>query len=165
VRRIRAVVCGGGDALVPVGRITQTLDTAAIQRQLHSSSGGIARDMLRRGLRVQANARRRAPARTGRLRGSIEVATVPRVVSGVSTFGVVVGTNLRYAPWVINGTGVYGPSHSPIRPRQAKFLVFVDRRARGRSARVNFAKQVAGQRGNNFLKDALPAARGRSGVT
>jgi HK97 gp10 family phage protein len=143
-----------------VGQISQVLDMSAISMQLHSSNSGVMRDMLRRGLRVQARARRRAPANSGRLRGSIEVATVPRVVSGVSTYGVIVGTNLKYARWVHDGTGIYGPHRTPIRPTHSSQLVF-----KGRNGKMIHVSQVKGQRANPFLKNALAAARGRGGAT
>jgi hypothetical protein len=140
--------------------VRQELDLAAIHNQLHGEHGGVVRSLLQRGLRVQAAAVRKAPAHTGRLRGSIGLATRPRVVDGTNTFGVVVGTNLEYAKWIIQGTGIYGPLRTPITPKNGTFLVFqatkLDRRRRSdRSGRRVYARSVKGQRPNNFLRDAL----------
>jgi hypothetical protein len=150
-----------------IGNIRQELNYPEIYRQLQGPNSGIARDMLKRGIRVQARARRNAKARTGRLRGSIEVASVPRVVSGVTTFAIIVGSNLDYAKWVHDGTGIYGPRHTLIRPKSSQYLVFPARRlgvtlkGSKRKPRMVFTPQVKGQHPNPFLKDALRAARGR----
>lgn len=156
MRRIRVDVLGGGDPLMPIGQIRQVFDYTALNHQLYGQSSGFARDMLRRGLRVQARARRNAHAVTGRLRASIEVATQPRVVNGVSTFAIVVGSNLDYAAWVHEGTGVFGPHHTMIRPTRGKLLVFTNKR--GRTVHVH---SVLGQKPQKYLQRALPAARGR----
>jgi hypothetical protein len=139
-----------------VGRIRQELDYAEIYRQIQGPNSGVARDMLRRGLRVQARARKRAPAKTGRLRTSIDIATQNRTVMGVNTFAIIIGSNLDWAAWVHNGTGLYGPHHTRIVPTRGKILVFVGRR--GRYVHVG---SVAGQRPRPFLKDALRAVRGK----
>jgi hypothetical protein len=56
----------------------------------------------------------------------------------------------EYAKWVHNGTGIYGPSHEPIRPHAPnKFLHFeVD----GKSV---FARSVKGQKPNPYLDRAF----------
>lgn len=69
------------------------------------AKGAVARDMLRRGLRVESAAKRRishSPRRidTGRLRASIN--TRPIVHGGLP--GVRVGTNVDYAIYVHEGT-------------------------------------------------------------
>jgi hypothetical protein len=139
-----------------VAVVRQVFDTAALNAQLHGPNGGVARDLLRRALRVQTEARKRAPADTGRLRGSIELATVQRTVFGVATVGMLVGSNLDYARMVHDGTGEFGPRGTPIVPTQKKFLVFRSRK----TGKVVVAKSVRGQRGVAFLKDALWAVRG-----
>jgi hypothetical protein len=65
---------------------------------------------------------------------------------------------VRYARWVHNGTGIYGPRHRPIKPKRAKALRFKGRRF-GKSGWV-YARQVKGMKPNPFLEDALIAARG-----
>lgn len=120
------------------------------------------RDLYRRGLRVQARARvllsgtAGHPKRvdTGRLRSSVQVQL--RALAGSPV--VRVGTNVRYARWVHDGTGIYGPRHRPIKPKRAKALRFKGRRF-GKSGWV-YARQVKGMKSNPFLEDALIAARG-----
>jgi hypothetical protein len=136
------------------------LHPAAIAALLRSPSGGVARDMLRRGVRVQAQARRNLsggggkPRRidTGQLRAGIYV--IPIVVRAAP--GARVGSRERYAMWVHAGTGLYGPTHRPITPKRGAYLVFTPKGARGKV----FARSVKGMRPNPYLKDALIAAKG-----
>lgn len=136
--------------------VRQEFDATEMYRQLQGPNSGVARDLLKRGVRVQAMARKRAPAKTGRLRTSIELATQNRVVLGVNTFAIIIGSNLDWAAWVHNGTGIYGPHRARITPTGGKILVFI-----GRRGRYVHVESVAGQRPKPFLKQALRAARGR----
>lgn len=115
--------------------------------------------MLRRGLLVETQAKRNlggigGPKRvdTGRLRASINTQLV--VEQGIPR--AVIGTNVYYARWVHDGTGLYGPRHAVIRPKRRKFLRF---RPHG-SRRYVYARSVKGSPGNPFLRNALHAARG-----
>lgn len=135
------------------------LDLGAVARLLNSPQGGVTRDLLRRGLLVETQAKRNlggigGPKRidTGRLRASVATVVVTRQARPV----VLVGTNVNYARYVHDGTGIYGPRHRPIRPKRAKFLRF---RPKG-GGRWVYARQVKGMRPNPFLTNALPAARG-----
>lgn len=119
----------------------------------------VTRDLLRRGIKVQNAAKRLLsgsggqPKRvdTGNLRSSIRTsATTYRGSPAVR-----VGTNVRYAMWVHDGTGLFGPRRRLIRPRVASVLAF---RPRG-SRRTVFARYVRGMRRNQFLLRALPAAK------
>lgn len=138
--------------------IRHDIHHGAVAALLRSSSGGVARDMLRRGVRVQAQARRNLaggngkPRRidTGALRSSIYV--VPIRVDGMP--GARVGTGMRYARWVHDGTGIHGPRRRPITPN-GQFLRFTPK---GWTTFV-FARSVKGMRANPFLADALSAAR------
>jgi hypothetical protein len=140
--------------------VRHNLHPGTISVLLRSPANGTARDMLRRGVRVQAAARRNLggasgrPTRidTGLLRSSIFVK--PIVVGNAP--GAWIGTEVRYAMWVHDGTGIYGPRGQPIRPVHGRFLVFTPK---GAPFPV-FARSVKGMRPNPFLKDALPAARG-----
>lgn len=134
------------------------LDLAAVQRLLTSPTGGVVRDLLRRGLLVETQAKRNlggigGPKRidTGRLRASIATQVVHR--NGAPA--VIVGTNVNYAILVHEGTGIYGPRHAPIRPRRAKRLRFKPKGSR----RFVYARQVRGMAPNRFLVNALAAAR------
>jgi hypothetical protein len=143
---------------VPVN-VRHEIHHAALFALLHSPTGGVAKDMLRRGIRVQSQAKRNLgggagrPRRidTGLLRNSVYVR--PVVVAGAPAARV--GTVVRYARWVHDGTGVYGPRRSRIRPRHGRFLVFTPK---GSPRRV-FVRSVKGMRPNRFLADALSAAK------
>lgn len=126
------------------------VDGPALAALLRSERGPVAQDLLRRGLRVQNRARQLCPVNTGRLRNSITVELV--IVGGIPV--VRIGTNVEYARWVHDGTGVYGPLRRPIRPRRAKVLAFTPRG----SSQTVFATQVRGTPGRPFLRDALEAA-------
>lgn len=133
------------------------LDLGAVRKLLTSPQGGVVRDLLRRGLLVETQAKRNlggigGPKRvdTGRLRASI--ATV--VVTRDGAPAVLVGTNVNYARFVHDGTGLYGPRHAPIRPRRGRYLRFKPRGSR----KWVYARQVKGMRPNPFLTNALPAA-------
>lgn len=140
--------------------INHHINHAALSALLRSPTGPVARDMLRRGIRVQSQARRNLaggagkPRRidTGRLRASIYVR--PTVSRGAPA--VRVGTGVRYAVYVHEGTGIYGPRRAVIRPRRSGgYLVFRPRGAKG----TVFVRSVKGMRPNPFLSDALIAAK------
>jgi hypothetical protein len=139
--------------------ITHRLNQAELERLLRSPNGAVARDLLRRGLRVETQAKINlggvdGPKRvdTGRLRAS--VATQLITLHGWPA--VRVGTNVSYAIYVHEGTGIYGPRGAPIRPVNARVLRFVPR---GQTQPV-YAHQVRGMQPNHFLTNALRAARG-----
>lgn len=149
------------------------LDTSAIRVLLTSPQRGIAQDLLRRGLLVETQAKRNlggvgGPKRidTGRLRSSINTQLVRRN----GDLAVLVGTNVKYALFVHDGTGIYGPRHQRIKPKTAEALRF--KRPKGWAPRILksgkrakgsnwvYAKSVKGSPGNPFLRNALPAAGG-----
>ena len=85
----------------------------------------------------------------------------------------VVGTNVRYAPFLEYGTGLYGPLHRWIEPKNAKALRFPGKvgagtpftlagRQRsgraGRNARYVFARRVRGIRPRRYARDAAMIA-------
>lgn len=114
---------------------------------LRSPFGPVARNMVRRGDKVKRAAIRNINSRTGTLARSITVEIV--TVRGVS--GAQVGTTLHYARYVHDGTGIYGPTRRPIRPRRAKALTLS-------GAGQEFSAYSSGQRGTHFLARALSAA-------
>lgn len=124
------------------------LDRVGLFKLLRSPTGAVARDALRRGRHVQNTAQRLAPVRTGRLRASINVRLVPRL-TGIA---VEVGTDLTYARYQHDGTGVYGPRHSPIRAQRGKVMVF------DYHGRTVYAKEVRGTPPTKFLERALRSA-------
>jgi hypothetical protein len=136
---------------------------AAVARMLRDPRGGVARDLLRRGLKVEAAAKLKCPVDHGRLRSSIHAALV------ITERGLVceVGTDVKYAMWVHDGTGLYGPRHARIYPKNARVLVFTPRvSAPGgpliarKNRKTVFVRSTRGMRGTPFLRDALPAMFG-----
>lgn len=130
--------------------VTININGSALNRLLRSPKGPVGRDMLKRGKKVEAAARRRINSRTGRLADSVK----SKIVIANGAAGVEVGTSLFYAKFVHDGTGIYGPAGRPIRPRKRggalKFST--------RSTTVYSAYSV-GQKGTHFLRNALRAAR------
>jgi hypothetical protein len=115
----------------------------AIRVLMTTPTGGVARDMYRRGQNVRSAAVRDAPADTGRLRASIHV---EQVRHGDAT-GARVGSNIEHALVAHEG-------HGPITPRRpGGVLVFP---VRGRWV---FTKHVRAVEGTEYLRKALPAAR------
>ncbi len=141
-------------------RVTHHLNTAALHALLYSSSGPVAKDMLRRGLRVEAAAKRNlagSPRRvdTGRLRSSIHAQLI--VYNGKPA--VRVGTPVTYARYVHDGTGLYGPRGALIYPIHAKALRWVGRSGgKKKGTTFVYAKFSRGMRPNHFLSDALKSA-------
>lgn len=85
--------------------VSHRINRSAVTRLLSSPGGPVARNMLRRGIRVQTRARELLTSRkpgvdTGRLRASI---TVDQELRGM-TVVTRVGTNVEYAIFVHNGT-------------------------------------------------------------
>jgi hypothetical protein len=145
--------------------VTHRIDSAAIQALLTSPNGGVVKDLIRRGVRVQTAAKKNisganGPKRvnSGRLRGSIQwqlyfIAGIPAVR---------VGTNVKYGIFVHQGTGLYGPRGEVIRPKSAKFLVFKSQAYGAKKGKFKgkvVVPYVKGMKPNHFLKNALSAAR------
>lgn len=118
--------------------------------QFSAPNGIIARDMLRRGYKVEQKAKELCPVDTGRLRASIALERKMRNDVPI----VIVGTNVNYAMYVHEGTGIYGPKGARITPKNGKYLVFVPK---GQKNKV-FARSVSGVRPRPFLAHALKAA-------
>jgi len=138
--------------------VTHRLNPQALRALINSSRGPLAQDLLRRGLKVETQAKRNlggvgGPKRvdTGRLRASITTQIVMRRGLPVC----IIGSNVVYARYVHDGTGLHGPRHRWITPRSRKFLRFRPHH-RGRYV---YARRVQGMVANPFLRNALPAAR------
>lgn len=133
----------------------------AVAKALRAPSGNIARDLMRRGYKVETAAKRLCPVDHGKLRSSIHHHLV--MIGGVPVCEV--GTIVKYAKWVINGTGIYGPHNHRIVPVSAKALKFTPRKMAGgafipsKKRSVVIVKSVAGMKGRDFLRPALLAAR------
>ena len=131
------------------------LSSVEINAAMVRPNGPVMRDLIVRSLRVQALAKRKAPADQGSLRQSITIQYRYMPKFGVIVPVAEIGSNLSYARAVHTGTGVYGPSGKPITPVRAATLVFTTK-----SGIVVHAKSVRGQRGVPYLRDALAAVVG-----
>lgn len=140
-----------------MSRVEITLDDAEIDRLLRSPSGDVYRSVRDVVLATRNLAVSMAPVDDGPLRASLrtKMEASTRVVRGW------VYSDLEYALYVHEGTGIYGPKGQPIRPKNGRYLVFEARNARttprGRG-NIVFARQVRGQRPQRFLLEALKAA-------
>lgn len=127
--------------------VVQHLNQHALSELLESPTGGVGRALYRRGVHVQSRARQLCPVDTGRLRSSITV----EMTSNRNRLACRVGTNVKYALLVHDGTGIYGPKSRPIQPTHAQVLAFTPR---GGDA-VVFASSVRGSPAVPFLREAL----------
>jgi hypothetical protein len=142
-------------AVVASVHVTHHLNFNEIHLLLTSPTGGIAKDLIRRGKKVESTAKRNlenAPRRvdTGLLRSSINT----QLLTVGGSLVVRVGTNVYYAIWVHNGTGIHGPVGAFIRPKHASVL-----RWRKHHGNAVFAKRSQGMKPNPFLKKAIIAAK------
>jgi len=98
--------------------------------------------LLKLGHAVEAEAKAIAPVREGRLKGDIQVFT-----TNLASFEVAVGNSklIHYAPFVHNGTGIYGKYKSRIVPTKKQAL----------KTPFGIFKSVAGQKANPYLYKAL----------
>lgn len=131
-------------------RVSHRVIESRVRRLLQAKNGGLAKDMMRRGRRVERRAKKIVQVNTGQLRASIN--TQPTTYRGYPAADI--GTNLRHAMWAHDGTGIYGPRGQYITPRRAKVL-----RWYAKGGKPIFARRVRGMRGSHFLERALPAAR------
>lgn len=79
---------------------TVRLDQRALDQLLESPAGAVAKDLLRRTIRVESQAKRLCPVDTGRLRSSI----THRLAHDSRGLYALVGSNVVYAPFVELGT-------------------------------------------------------------
>jgi phage gpG-like protein len=143
------------------------LNEAQMRQLLTSPQGPVWQELHRQGRAVQRTAQILVPTDQGQLKSSI--------VLEMDTQGGLpiarVGTNVKYAIWVHEGTGIYGPRKTPIRPRSARLLKWPIKNQSGKGARrykggktanFAFAKQVKGMRPRPFLRVALERITGQS---
>lgn len=139
------------------------LNTTQLRALLNSPKGPVAKNLVKRAVRVESAAKRRIssnPKRvdTGRLRSSI--AWEVRIYGNMPIARI--GTNVKYAKFVHDGTGIYGPYSTVIRPKHAKALKWKSKQygaKKGKYKGFAFAKYTVGMKPNPFLKDALKAAK------
>lgn len=111
-------------------------------------AGEITDFAIKTAQRVERAAKQFAPSETGNLRRSIN--RMPVQIRGLHV-RVKVATTCGYGLFVEEGTGIYGPSGRPIRPKRAKLLAF---KPRG-SSHIITVKSVKGQPGQHFMRNAL----------
>lgn len=80
-------------------------DQGALDRLFRSPDGPVGKELTRRTVRIEGNAKRLCPVDTGRLRASI-TRTLERDARGLVG---IIGTNVEYAPYVELGTSRMGP--------------------------------------------------------
>lgn len=128
---------------------------------LRSPSGGVMLDLQRRANRILNKARTLAPVDQGALRASLH--SEPVMIDGNP--GYRIGSPLKYAIYVHEGTGIYGKG-APITPKSGRFLRWPAKNNSGSGSRryaggatkgFIYAKSVKGSPGRPFLRDALPA--------
>lgn len=143
--------------------VSVVLDQAALNQLLRGQNGMVWQEIHRRSNRVLNRARVLCPVDEGRLRASLAVEMRREGDEAVGR----VGTNLVYGLYVHEGTGIYGPRKTPIKPVRARILRWPAknntgggrRRYRGgATARYVYAKQSKGSPAKPFLANALPAA-------
>lgn len=104
------------------------------------------RSMLERAtLQAKTTAKENAPVDKSILRGSID----HDIKGSVGEMVGIVGTNVKYAKFQEEGTGIYGKRHRMITPINARMLAF---KAGGKMV---FARAVRGTEGKFYLKKGL----------
>ena len=141
------------------------IDVSALRDILSAENGPVALDIRRRGNAVQRAAKRLCPADTGTLRRSITLEMEKQDGLPVA----VVGSNLPYAIFVHQGTGLYSKNGARlIRPVNKRVLRWPAvnnsgkgrrRYAGGQTAGYVYSMTSKGSPGRPFLTDALPAAQ------
>lgn len=138
-----------------------TLNQAALEAFLRSPQGPVFKEVASYTRRVHNRARQEVGVDSGRLRSSL---SHTMNVDGNRVVGRV-GSVVAYARFHHDGTGIYGPTGRPIRPKNSSHLVF---HPKGSKVLV-FATQVKGSKPNPFLVRALvetvpwPVQRTREG--
>lgn len=94
----------------------------------------------------QTTAKQLAPIDRGTLRSSLLIDSAKW--SGNTAKGSM-GTDLKYAEWQERGTGIYGPYHTPIRPKTKPVLAWYS------GGKWHFAKSVRGSKPRWFMKGSV----------
>lgn len=100
---------------------------------------------------VWSEVRKRAPVDHGRLAGSFALEKIDDLAWRVFT-------NVHYALFVHEGTGIYGPEKHRIVPRRAKFLSFHWKKV-GRHVRF---RSVRGMPGRPYAEKSIEYAKSRT---
>lgn len=127
------------------------VNKAALQHMLRNPKGQVARGILKIGKKVERKAKRLTPVDHGVLRNSITTELIIRRGPVAR-----IGTKVKYALYVHEGTGIHGPKKMPITPKRGKVLVFTVRKTN----QLVFARSVKGMKGTPYLRNALIAVVG-----
>lgn len=127
------------------------VNKAAVQKMLRNPKGQVARGILKLGKKVERKAKRLVPVDHGILRNSINTELIIRRGPVAR-----IGTNVKYALYVHEGTGIHGPKGVPITPKHGKVLVFTAKKTN----QLVFARSVKGMKGTPYLRNALIAVVG-----
>lgn len=122
---------------------------AAMRRAPQVTTREFSRAIGNSAFRVEALAKQKAPIEYGNLRGSINTRGPKATANNVEAS---VGTNMHYARYQEEGTGLYGPRKQPITPKSGKFLVFTV------GGKKIFAKSVRGVRPKRYFRGAKEEA-------
>ena len=117
-----------------------------------SGLGAKARRAIQEGVREVAQSahndiKTNSPKRSGALSRSW-------VMDQMGSLRYKIATNVRYAKWVNDGTGIYG-SGRPITPKRAKYLRFTI------GGSVIYAKSVRGQKGQKYVEKTVDQTRAK----
>lgn len=129
-----------------------SMQVIGLEDMIHdfSKAGVDAKPLIRAAIqnsvqRIQKNVRGRAKHRTGTLQRS--------VLTQVNYPNGQVEVQEKYGEYIEYGTGIYGPKHTPIRPKAAKALYF---KVAGQPV---FARSVKGMRPAPFFKPGVEESK------
>lgn len=133
-------------------------DLAVAERHWATLSVGL-KEMVRRSVAVagastQGIAKRHTPVKTGRLRGSISLTLTPTTA--------LISTEVPYAEWVHGGTGIYGPSRTPITPKHKSIMASKTNPGWGTRSKGGYyiiGRSQKGQKPNPFMERAAEEAK------
>lgn len=130
------------------------IDPAGIAA-LFGPTGPVGREVARITNRVRNEIVRRTPVDTGRMRAG----WAQKVTYSAERVTGEVYNDVFYTGFHVSGTGIYGPTGTPIRPTTRTYMRF---RSRATGEWV-FAKEVRGIRPNPFVRDGFRAGVAGSG--
>lgn len=135
-------------------RIVIPVPRNLIESKQEQIKNGLKKGVQRATAEVTNTAMGFAPRRTGTLKRSIHAQVSG---AGGNLTGLVVQDAgvAKYGVWVHNGTGIYGPNHSPIVPVNAKMLKFKI------GGQTFYRRSVKGQKPNPFMLKAFEQEKGR----
>lgn len=121
-------------------KLTVTIDAETIDlEQIVKDSRGNIIELG--GLSLEAETRKASPVDTGHLQQSW--------VSNTSKDEVQLSTSAKYARYVDEGTGLYGPNKALIYPKRKKFMAW------SKKGKVIYARYTKGQKGQHYVDKAV----------